>query len=136
MSVYTTVQLEYNDGECLANALRNLGYQIDVHDRPVPLHGYTGDQRTQKAHIVIRRKNTGAAASNDIGFLKKADGCYDMIISDYDRAHKQVMANLTDRLKQEYGVAKFKKQVKSMGMTLMSEKKTKGGQVQMKIRVP
>lgn len=74
--------------EHLKKALVDLGVKadhIEQHEFPVPLVGYQGDKREQKAHVVIRRSHVGTA-SNDIGFEILKDGIR-IIVSDYDKSH-------------------------------------------------
>ena len=48
------------------------------------LVGYEGQQRPEKANIIIRRLQLDSA-SNDIGFAKTADGRYVAQLSEYDQ---------------------------------------------------
>ena len=50
----------------------------------VALYGYMGDERPERAQIVIRRRQLDSAR-NDIGFTQDATGVYRAIISEYDR---------------------------------------------------
>jgi hypothetical protein len=43
-----------------------------------------GDERPERAHIIIRRRQLDSA-SNDIGFARDASGVYRAIMSEYDR---------------------------------------------------
>ena len=71
--------------EChLVGALRDLGYEPEIHANGAPLVGYQGDERPERAHIIIRRRQLDSA-SNDIGFARDASGVYRAIISEYDR---------------------------------------------------
>jgi hypothetical protein len=86
MSEYIECMVDINDQECLIQALLDLGVTneaIEVHEEPVRLYGYMGDERGQKAHIVIRRKDIGTA-SNDIGFERLVDGKWRIHVSDFD----------------------------------------------------
>ena len=87
MSRYATVRTELRDSTALVEALIETGKwtveQIEVHHEPQNLFGYRGDERAEKAHIIIRRKNIGRL-SNDIAFAKREDGTYDIIVSQYD----------------------------------------------------
>jgi len=58
--------------------------RIEVHQTAQNLFGYTGDRRTDKAEIIIRRGDVGIA-SNDIGFKYQDDGTITAIISAYDQ---------------------------------------------------
>jgi hypothetical protein len=75
------------DEQTLLETLAEMGYdssKVEVHEKPVALHGFQGDERVQKAHVVIRRRNVGHS-SNDIGFEKQEDGSYKAWVSDYDK---------------------------------------------------
>lgn len=90
MSRYVQYQIaNMKNQEILLAALAELGWdsgKVEVHDQPVALYGYHGDARAEKAHIVIRRSQTGVGSSNDIGFVREADGTYRPIISEYDQS--------------------------------------------------
>jgi len=86
MSAYITMTTPMIDEECLLAALADQGFdrsQIEVHAHPVPLVGYEGGQRTQMAHVIVRRQHVGSS-SNDLGFLATNTG-YRAIVSNYDQ---------------------------------------------------
>lgn len=129
MSQYNNVKTEFKDGECLVEALHDVGYtEVEVHELPQNLVGYHGDMRQQKAHIIVRRKHISSSA-NDLGFLKNSDGTYTQIVSDFDSGKHNAEWNV--KLKCAYGergamkVAK-KKGFKYLGKTII------GGKVQYK----
>jgi hypothetical protein len=77
MSHYCNVGVKIKDVNCLVDALMAMGFtedQIDIDlDEPMPLRGYKGDERPQKAHIRIKGagwpgKNAVGQASNDLGW--------------------------------------------------------------------
>src|SRR5579875_3469786 len=76
-------ELVFTDRTLLLAALADLGYPEVEEGEFLPLFGYLGDQRSETAELVIRRRSIGAA-SNDIGFTKTAQG-YVPIISEYDQ---------------------------------------------------
>lgn len=86
MSEYVVCDTEFKDKKVLIEALEEMGYKgkIEEFEDPTALVGYHGDQRAQKAHIVIRRKHVGSA-SNDIGFERTEAGTYKAWVSDYDK---------------------------------------------------
>lgn len=87
MSEFTICETQFRDLKALVTALVEAGIDrghIEVHEDAQNLYGYHGDKRTQKANIIIRRQHVGGS-SNDIGFVKKADGTYEAIISEFDR---------------------------------------------------
>ncbi|MBI4029154.1 MAG: DUF1257 domain-containing protein [Candidatus Blackburnbacteria bacterium] len=133
MSHYTIVCTELSDTETLIEALVTLGFKrqvIEVHKEAQTLFGYQGDARPQKAHVIIRRKNTGLGASNDVGFEKQANGKYKAHISDYDRGSFNDM--WMAKLRQEYAVAGITKKVRGQGK-MVSTKREKDGRVKIEI---
>ena len=114
----------------LVKALQRAGFradQIEVHDEAQHLYGYRGDQRPEKANVIIRRKFVGGA-SNDIGFERQADGTYKAIVSDYDR-HRygdQWMA----KVNQGYGIEQAKSAFMTQGWDV-TETTNKQGEVQL-----
>lgn len=84
MSKYEALRTVLSEGQFLVEAIRELGYSPEVSNEGMSLYGYLGDERPEKAHIVIRRRQLDSA-SNDIGFARDANGMYRALISEYDR---------------------------------------------------
>jgi hypothetical protein len=84
MSKYEELRTVLSDERFLVEGLRELGYNAEVSREGLSLYGYLGDERPEKAHIVIRRSQLDSA-SNDIGFARDANGVYRALISEYDR---------------------------------------------------
>ncbi len=84
MSKYEELRTVLSDERYLLEALSDLGYSPEVSGDGLSLFGYLGDERTEKANIVIRRRQLNSA-SNDIGFIRDANGVYRALISEYDR---------------------------------------------------
>lgn len=124
------IQVEYSDPECIKASLKELGYTFEDHKTEQKLQGYQGDLRQQTANIIVRRRHVGAA-SNDVGFKRKANGKYELVISEYDRKGK-TGANLMERMKQIYAKHKTLKQLKKMGKTVTSVKTTTDGRIKIK----
>jgi hypothetical protein len=120
-----------NDADCIVKALQELGYTAEVHDKAKNLEGWHGDQRKQKANIIVKRQNINSAA-NDVGFLRKADGTFEMIISSFDK-HASHGKKFTQELLQLYGKHKTLKQAAQMGYTVRSQSVDNEGR--MKIRI-
>ena len=124
MSAYHEYEVAFTDLKALLKALQAMksrnGAQfteamIEVHEEPANLHGFRGDVRPQKANVIIRRQNVGAAA-NDIGFEKRADGKYVAHVSSYDSSYYN--AEWMNRLKQEYAFASVEAKAKANGYTV------------------
>jgi Protein of unknown function (DUF1257) len=84
MSKYDSFQTTLTEEAPLVAALQALGYPVEIHTRR-PLFGYRGDERPERAHIIIRRQHLSSSA-NDIGFERGADGRFRAIVSEYDRS--------------------------------------------------
>lgn len=84
MSKYHEFVCEFKDRDSLVAGLKDMGYPIvEVHDVAQNLVGYHGDRRQEKANIIVRRKDVGPAA-NDLGFIKKSNGSFAAIVSEFD----------------------------------------------------
>jgi len=114
MSAFVTIKTEFEDPACVVEALKELGYEPEVHEEPQALEGYHGDARAQRAEIIVRRSQIGGS-SNDFGFYKDGDGKYQLWLSQFDqsfvpRKHKlQGVQGLTNKLAQSYAVHKVTK---------------------------
>lgn len=132
MSEYTVVQCEFNDAECIKASLKELGYNFEEHKEAQKLVGFEGGVRQQGAHIIIRRQHVGAA-SNDVGFNRKADGKYELVISAFDsRRGSKSAQDFLQNLKQTYAKHKTLKQLKKMGKTVSYVKTMKDGRIKIK----
>lgn len=101
MSHYTRVRTVLRDPDLLVRALADVGLsKVERHAQAQSLMGYQGDQRAQKAEIIVRRKHIGRL-SNDLGFARRGDGTYEAIISDFDR--RRFDQAWLDRLAHAYG---------------------------------
>jgi hypothetical protein len=84
VSKYLEMTTALTDERYLVEALQELGYAPEVCREGKPLTGYLGDERAERAQIIIRRRQLDSA-SNDIGFARDGSGVYRAIISEYDR---------------------------------------------------
>ena len=84
MSKYLTFSdIVFKDEALLLAALADVGYTEVERGESLPLYGYHGDQRAERAQLVVRRQHIGHA-SNDLGFARAEQG-YTPIISEYDQ---------------------------------------------------
>jgi hypothetical protein len=124
MSAYSELQSQYKDRDCLVSALAEMGYTtVEVHEDAQPLIGYHGDMRQQKANVIVRRQYVGGA-SNDLGFVKKEDGTYAAIVSDFDSSKHNT--KWFDGLKRSYTDKVTTKAAKKMGLILHSRQVVNG----------
>jgi hypothetical protein len=84
VSKYVELRISLNDERYLMEALRVFGYEPEVCREGRPLVGYLGDQRAERAHIIIPRGQLDSA-SNEIGFARDNGGVFQAIVSEYDR---------------------------------------------------
>lgn len=86
MSAYKRIECDIVDKDSLLEALALLNLSFQDHEIPQNLYGWKGDQREEKANIIINRNevNKYTGASNDIGFLWNGEK-YEMVISEYDK---------------------------------------------------
>lgn len=84
ISEFHVVEVCFKDQGILVKSLKEMGYKPVVYDEAVNLHGYQGDKRVQKAHVVIPKSQVGSA-SNDVGFEKTNKG-FILHASAYDHA--------------------------------------------------
>lgn len=82
MSAYKVFEeVQFPNGELLIKALQEMGYHPEV-GKELSLYGYQGDERAQKAQVVIRRREI-SRLSNDLGFQWNGQA-FVPIISDFD----------------------------------------------------
>lgn len=84
MSKYEEFNTVIADEAYLIEALEQLGYKPEAHKSGAALYGYMGDERSERANVVIRRSQLDSA-SNDIGFVRDETGQFRAVISEYDR---------------------------------------------------
>lgn len=119
MSHYVECIPGFKDQQALIEALVAAGFernQIEVHEETVSLFGYQGDERPQRAHIVIRREHVGNAA-NDVGWERLPDGTFRSWISEYDARHR-FNPQMQNRIKQEYAYHAVARQQRCLGRTV------------------
>ena len=85
MSAYAEYETIVCEEKFLVEGLTAMGYRVEVHAEGAHLIGYHGDERPERAHVIIRRAQLDSA-SNDIGFVRGTDGRFRAILSEYDRS--------------------------------------------------
>lgn len=84
MSKYLTfTDVVFTNRALLLATLADLGYAQIEEGESLALYGYRGDERAERAQLVVRRRHIGSA-SNDLGFAHNHEG-YTPIISEYDQ---------------------------------------------------
>ncbi len=120
MSAYNEIETQFSDQDCLVEALKEMGYQPQVSEKPQQLEGYHGDKREQRAEIILPRRQVGGA-SNDVGFKKNPDGTFTAIISDYDKSTNFNLKKQKE-LKAKYAEKVAMKQAKKNGLKFIGKK--------------
>jgi len=131
MSEYKVVEIDFKDEQVLIDSLKQMGYEPRVCDEAIPLEGYQGDKREQKAHIILPRKQVGSA-SNDVGFERTEDG-FKLHVSQFDRAWRT--GNKIIKLKQTYAEKKIRKTVSKKSKYTIKSRTEQEGKIKLKIKV-
>ena len=67
-------------------ALKEMGYEVEVHPQGAQLNSYYSEQEARVANIVIRRQHL-RGAYGDIGFARQPDGQFTLIADELDGYH-------------------------------------------------
>jgi len=133
MSHYVECKTEFHDADALVASLVECGFeesQIEIHTEAVPLYGYQGDVRQQKANIVIRRQHVGSGA-NDVGWKFQSNGAIRAIVSEFDagsgaysnrRSTARFNQAMQDRIKQEYAYQIISRQQRARGRSVSRQR--------------
>jgi hypothetical protein len=86
MSKYGQTQTVLREEKCLVEALKEMGYEIEVRPEGTQLNSYYSEQEGKVANIVIRRQHL-RGAYGDIGFARQPDGRLTLIADELDQYH-------------------------------------------------
>ena len=86
MSKYGHTETVLREEKYLVEALKEIGYEIEVHPEGVQLNSYYSEQEGKLANIVIRRQHL-RGAYGDIGFARQPDGQLTLIADELDQYH-------------------------------------------------
>ena len=100
MSKYGLTQTVLREEKYLVEALREMGYEVEVHPEGTQLNSYYSEQEAKVANIVIRRQHL-RGAYGDIGFARQPDGQLAMIKDELDE-HRGYGAKWLGRVQQGY----------------------------------
>lgn len=100
MSKYAQVQTSVCEEKYLIEALRELGYHPEIHPEGTKLNRYYSEQEEKTAHVIVRRPEL-PSSFGDIGFVKQADGRFQMIADELDQ-HSQSGSKWLGRVQQAY----------------------------------
>ena len=84
MSKYCQTITELREEKYLVEALKEMGYEVEVLPEGAPLGRYYSEQEGKTAHIIIRRSEL-KGAFGDIGFARQPDGRLVAIVDELDQ---------------------------------------------------
>jgi hypothetical protein len=116
MSKYGLTQTVLREEKYLVEALKEMGYEVEVHPEGVPLNSYYAEQEAKVANIIIRRQHL-RAAYGDIGFTRQADGQFAMVKDELDE-HRGYGAKWLGRVQQGYKEKQTLAMARAKGYTL------------------
>ncbi len=102
MSKYGQTQTVLREEKFLVEALKEMGYEIEVHPEGTQLNSYYSEQEGRLANIIIRRQHL-PGAYGDIGFARQLDGQFTLIADELDQ-HKGYGVKWLGRVQQLYKV--------------------------------
>lgn len=130
MSHFSEITVDYSQA-CEKDLVASLELifgkgHVEVHNQPVGLYGYQGDNRSAHdkkspdfappCHIVIRRNHVGEA-SNDVGYRRLENGKYAAYISEYDQGNTFTKTK-QHQVAQEYSLRVAERRLKTQGYTV------------------
>ena len=83
MSKYGCVETVVRDEKYLVEALKEMGYEVEVHPAGARLNSYYSEQERKVANIIVRRTHL-RGAFGDIGFARQPDDSLAMIADELD----------------------------------------------------
>jgi hypothetical protein len=118
LSKYGETITQVREEKYLLDALKEMGYQIEVHPEGAPLNSYYSDQEAKVANIIIRRDQL-RGAYGDVGFVRQPDGQFAMIKDELDE-YRGYGARWLGRVQQLYKEKQTLATARAKGYTLKS----------------
>jgi hypothetical protein len=116
MSKYGETITQVREEKYLLDALKEMGYQTEVHPEGAPLNSYYSDQEAKVANIIIRRDQL-RGAYGDVGFVHQPDGQFAMIKDELDE-YRGYGARWLGRVQQLYKEKQTLTMARAKGYTL------------------
>jgi hypothetical protein len=116
MSKYSVNQTVLREVRYLVEALKEMGYEVEVHPEGAQLNSYYSEQEAKVANIVIRCQHL-RGAYGDIGFARQPDGQLAMIKDELDE-HRGYGAKWLGRVQQLYKEKQTLAMARAKGYTL------------------
>jgi hypothetical protein len=132
MSKYSVNQTVLREEKYLVEALKEMGYEVEVHPEGAPLNSYYEEQEAKIANIIIRRQHL-RGAYGDIGFTRQPGGQFAVVKDELDE-HRGFGAKWLGRVQQIYKEEQTLAMAEAQGYTLRSRqviKTSQGDQVRL-----
>ena len=100
MSKYSVNQTVLREEKYLVEALKEMGYEVEIHPEGAPLNSYYAEQEAKVANIILRRQHL-RGTYGDIGFARQPDGRLTLITDELDE-HRGYGAKWLGRVQQLY----------------------------------
>ncbi len=97
-------------------ALKEMGYEVEVHPQGVNLNSYYSEQEGKTANIIIRRQHL-RRAYGDIGYARQPDGRLTLIADELDQ-YRGYGAKWVGRVQQLYKEKQTLAMARAKGYTL------------------
>ena len=134
MSRYSETLVEFEDRECLKEALEGMGLTYTEHEELTELEDYMGRKRSDtKAHIIVGRKNWTQPV-NDVGFAYGEDGKVTAHVDDYFNNSNNAKGKFLHPLSQRYAELKVKKTSARMRLRVSGEETLADGTKRLRLR--
>lgn len=132
MSAYHVCEVEFKDEQTLVEALKEMGFQPEVHKEAQPLKSrYLSANRDDvKGHIVVRQGQHQGAG--DIGFERQSNGQYKMHYDHMDVGENHRFS--LKKLKRCYAETSVKRVVKSSTRYSMVSRQEEDGKIRIRLR--
>ena len=116
MSKYSVNQTVLREEKYLVEALKEMGYEVEVHPEGAPLNSYYSEQEAKAANVIIRRQHL-RGAYGDIGFTRQPDGQFAMVKDELDE-YRGYGATWVGRAQQLYKEKQTLAMARAKGYTL------------------
>jgi len=116
MSKYSVNQTILREEKYLVEALKEMGYEVEVHPEGANLNSYYAEQDAKTANIIIRRQHL-CGACGDIGFTRQPNGQFAMVKDELDE-YRGYGTKWVGRVQQIYKEKQTLAMAKAKGYTL------------------
>ena len=116
MSKYGETHTVLREEKYLVEALKEMGYEVEVHREGGNLNSYYAEQEAKVANIIVRRQHL-RGGYGDIGFIRQPDGQFAMVKDELDE-YRGYGARWVGRVQQLYKEKQTLAMARAKGYTL------------------